>query len=94
VAAGQRGRRRLRRACEQHLYLQRQLREGLGKDKDRIDWVWLVDDTRRCATRSSPRCAAPPCCASTRAQLAQWLSPAPGRRSPTTCTWSTRWATG
>lgn len=30
--------------CTHHLYLQRQLREGLGKDKDRLDWVWLVDD--------------------------------------------------
>lgn len=32
-------------ACERHLYLQRQLREGLGKEKDRLDWVWLVNDT-------------------------------------------------
>lgn len=31
-------------ACQNHLYLQRQLREGLGKDKDRLDWVWLVND--------------------------------------------------
>ena len=31
--------------CEHHLYLQRQLREGLGKDKDRLDWVWLVSDS-------------------------------------------------
>jgi hypothetical protein len=31
-------------ACEAHLYLQRQLREGLGKEKDRLDWVWLIDD--------------------------------------------------
>ena len=30
--------------CESHLYLQRQLRESLGKDKDRMDWVWLVTD--------------------------------------------------
>lgn len=30
--------------CEQHLYLQRQLRETLGREKDRVDWVWLVDD--------------------------------------------------
>lgn len=30
--------------CAHHLYLQRQLREGLGKDKDRLDWVWLVND--------------------------------------------------
>lgn len=30
--------------CAHHLYLQRQLREGLGKEKDRLDWVWLVND--------------------------------------------------
>lgn len=30
--------------CEKHLYLQRQLREIMGKDKDRMDWVWLIDD--------------------------------------------------
>lgn len=30
--------------CERHLYLQRQLREALGKDKDRVDWLWLVRD--------------------------------------------------
>jgi hypothetical protein len=32
-------------ACAQRLYLQRQLRETLGKEKDRVDWVWLVNDT-------------------------------------------------
>ena len=39
-------------ACEQRLYLQRQLREMLGRERDRIDKVWLVDDDaplrRRC----------------------------------------------
>src|SRR3954466_15091973 len=30
--------------CEKNLYLQRQLRESLGRDKDRVDWIWLVDD--------------------------------------------------
>ncbi|WP_284336888.1 hypothetical protein [Comamonas sp. NoAH] len=30
--------------CEEHLYLQRQLREGLGREKDRLDWVWLIQD--------------------------------------------------
>lgn len=30
--------------CQHHLYLQRQIREGLGKEKSRLDWVWLVDD--------------------------------------------------
>lgn len=30
--------------CEKQLYLQRQLRESLGRDKDRVDRVWLVND--------------------------------------------------
>ena len=34
-------------SCEGHLYLQRQLRESLGREKDRVDWVWLVDDGSR-----------------------------------------------
>ncbi len=46
-------------ACENHLYLQRQMREALGKDKDRLDWVWLVDDAAplrpRTATRAGGR---------------------------------------
>jgi hypothetical protein len=32
--------------CERQLYLQRQLREVLGKDKDRVDRVWLIDDAQ------------------------------------------------
>lgn len=30
--------------CRQRLFLQRQLREIMGKDKDRVDRVWLVSD--------------------------------------------------
>jgi hypothetical protein len=32
-------------SCQKHLYLQRQLRESLGKEKDRLDWVWFISDT-------------------------------------------------
>lgn len=31
-------------ACQQHLYLQRQILVGLGKDRPRTEWVWLVND--------------------------------------------------
>ena len=31
-------------ACEQQIYFQRQLRESLGREKDRLDRVWLVSD--------------------------------------------------
>jgi len=30
--------------CAQHLFIQRQLREMLNKDKDRVDRIWLVTD--------------------------------------------------
>ena len=30
--------------CEKYLWLQRQLRETLGGERDRVDKVWLVDD--------------------------------------------------
>jgi cytochrome oxidase Cu insertion factor (SCO1/SenC/PrrC family) len=29
-------------ACSQHLFIQRQLREMLNKDKDRVDRIWLI----------------------------------------------------
>ena len=30
--------------CQQNLYFQRQLREILGREKDRVDRVWLITD--------------------------------------------------
>jgi hypothetical protein len=30
--------------CERHLWLQRQLHEALGAEKDRVDKLWLIDD--------------------------------------------------
>jgi hypothetical protein len=32
--------------CEKQLYLQRQIRESLGKEKDRVDRVWLINDSQ------------------------------------------------
>ncbi len=32
--------------CEKQLWLQRQLRETLGRDKDRLDKLWLIPDDR------------------------------------------------
>lgn len=31
--------------CQRQLFLLRQLRATLGKDKDRVDWVWLIPDS-------------------------------------------------
>ena len=31
-------------ACQKQLYLLRQFRMMLGKDRNRVDWVWLIND--------------------------------------------------
>ncbi len=30
--------------CQHYLYVQRQVRESLGREKERVDRVWLIDD--------------------------------------------------
>jgi hypothetical protein len=64
--------------CERHLYLQRQLREALGKDKDRVDWVWLVTDDAPVRDALKPALQQATVLRVDGAQLAQWLAPAPG----------------
>lgn len=65
--------------CENHLYLQRQLRESLGKDKDRVDWVWLVDDAAPIRDALRPALAQAQVLRVPREQLQQWLQPAAGQ---------------
>lgn len=66
--------------CQNNLYLQRQLRESLGREKDRLDWVWLVTDdgvppeTLRAALDQATVLRVP------QAQVAQWLAPAAGQQ--------------
>ncbi|WP_336470403.1 hypothetical protein [Caldimonas tepidiphila] len=67
------------RLCETQLYLQRQLRETLGKDRARLDKLWLVPDdaaVRPEVLRSigDARVLRVP-----RAELAAWLEPAAGQ---------------
>ena len=66
--------------CEKNLYFQRQLRESLGREKERLDRVWLVSDDApvpgliRPALESSTVLRVAP------QALAQWLEPAAGKR--------------
>ena len=64
--------------CEQHLYQQRQLREALGKERDRLDWVWLVDDDAPVAERLQPALKQAAVLRLPRAAIAGWLKPAAG----------------
>jgi hypothetical protein len=64
--------------CVDHLFVSRQIRESLGKDKDRMDWVWLrtgegqVPDALRDGLHTATVLQLP------MAQLQQWLQPAAG----------------
>ena len=74
--------------CERHLWLQRQLHETLGRDKDRVDKLWLVDDAAapRAETLAAIGAASGGAAALTpatvlrvdRPALAAWLAPAAG----------------
>jgi hypothetical protein len=66
--------------CEKHLYLQRQLREGLGKDKDRLDWVWLVPDQQPVRAELAPALAQATVLRVDAQTLDEWLSPAAGQQ--------------
>jgi hypothetical protein len=66
--------------CEGHLYLQRQLREGLGKDKDRLDWVWLVPDDQPVRDALMPALAQATVLRVDGRDLSQWLAPAAGQQ--------------
>ena len=64
--------------CEQQLYLQRQLRESLGREKDRLDRVWLVSDAAPVPERLNNGLQGTTVLRVPAAQLAKWLAPAPG----------------
>jgi hypothetical protein len=68
-------------ACEKRLYAQRQLREMTGRERERIDKVWLVTDSAPIRPELRAAMAAPPVTQVLRVpatDLAQWLAPAPG----------------
>jgi hypothetical protein len=65
-------------ACVQQLYFQRQLRESLGKDKDRLDRVWLVTDEQPVAPALHTGLQQAVVLRVALAALAQWLEPASG----------------
>lgn len=66
--------------CEQHLYLQRQVRETLGKEKDRLDWVWLRTDGAALTAPLQQATAAATVLQVDPQTLAAWLQPAAGQQ--------------
>lgn len=66
--------------CEQNLYFQRQLRESLGREKERLDRVWLVNDDIQVRQALLPALASATVLRVQPVALAQWLEPAQGKR--------------
>ena len=64
--------------CRSQLYLQRQLRESLGKEKDRLDRVWLVTDDAALPADITPGLAGAVVRRVDARAVAGWLAPSPG----------------
>ncbi len=64
--------------CEALLYMQRQLREGLGREKDRVDRVWFVTGNAPVRADLLPAMQQATVLHAPRAALGQWLEPAAG----------------
>ncbi len=64
--------------CRTQLYLQRQLRESLGKEKDRLDRVWLVTDAAALPAEIAPGLQGAVVRRVDAHAVAGWLAPAQG----------------
>lgn len=64
--------------CERQLYLQRQLRESLGREKDRVDRVWLVSDAQPVPERLRSGLRGATVLRVPAGELSAWLRPAAG----------------
>jgi hypothetical protein len=66
--------------CQQQLYLQRQILAGLGKDRARTDWVWLVTDNADIPSAILPGLKEATVLRVPFKELTQWLEPASGQQ--------------
>jgi hypothetical protein len=67
-------------ACQQRLYLQRQMRELLGREKDRVERVWLITDDVAVDPRLKVGLDTSPALRVSADSIGQWLQPAAGHQ--------------
>src|SRR5690606_2988847 len=65
-------------ACEKHLYWQRQIRESLGREKDRVDRVWLITDGQAMRPALAGAMAGATVLQADRSAVSAWLQPEDG----------------
>ena len=66
--------------CQEHLYLQRQILVGLGKERPRTEWVWLVNDKGDIPNTLMPALEEATVLRIAPEVLAQWLQPEAGKQ--------------
>ncbi len=66
--------------CQERLYLQRQILTGLGRERDRLEWVWLIDDNADVNPAIRPGLAEATVLRVRADELAQWLQAQEGHR--------------
>ena len=69
-------------ACDKRLFMQRQLREMLGRERERLDRVWLITDGQPPAAALRASAEAPPALTmllANAAATAAWLQPEAGQ---------------
>jgi len=66
--------------CQHQLYLQRQILTGLGKDRARTEWVWLVNDQAEVPRSILPALQEATVVRIDAGALSQWLQPAQGQK--------------
>jgi cytochrome oxidase Cu insertion factor (SCO1/SenC/PrrC family) len=69
-------------ACMQRLYMQRQLRQMVGRERDRLDKIWLIVDEAPVSAELKAYLTGPEPVQTYRvpqAELAAWLQPATGQ---------------
>jgi cytochrome oxidase Cu insertion factor (SCO1/SenC/PrrC family) len=65
--------------CQQRLYIQHQLIESLGAEKDRVDWVWLINDEVPVDEQILPALSSAHVLRVPKEVLETWLKPADGK---------------
>lgn len=66
--------------CQENLYFQRQMRESLGREKERMDRVWLVSDNGEVSVTLAPALEGATVLRVPADRLAAWLAPAAGHQ--------------
>ncbi len=66
-------------ACQERLYLQRQILTALGRERARLAWVWLINDDAEVPESIRPGLSEAVVLRVPQADLEAWLQPAAGR---------------